>query len=59
MSFFTRENIDENQVFDQNEQKNPWIVGSLEDFSYFSCTECPYKAKEGLDYQNHIGKSNL
>ena len=41
-------------AFENNDQKNPWIVGTLEDFSYFCCTECIYKSKEGLDYQNHM-----
>ena len=33
---------------------NPWEVKSLEDFSYYCCSECSFKTKEAATYRSHL-----
>ena len=42
--------------FSEEENKetlNPWEVKSLDDFSYYCCTECSFRTKEAPAYRNH------
>ena len=42
--------------FSEEENKdtlNPWEVKSLDDFSYYCCTECSFRTKEATSYRNH------
>ena len=42
--------------FSEEENKdtlNPWEVKSLDDFSYYCCTECSFRTKEAASYRNH------
>ena len=32
---------------------NPWLVSSLDDFSYLCCPECVYRSKETNSFQAH------
>jgi len=52
LAFFTGDQQDKSEE-ENKETLNPWEVKSLDDFSYYCCTECSFRTKEAASYRNH------
>ena len=38
--------------------KNPWVVETIEEFSFYCCPECDFKSKKGDYFRRHAIESH-
>ena len=53
LAFFSR---DDNHMIDKG---NPWEKDDVEEFSFFCCSLCPFRSKEGTNYEIHVAEEHL
>ena len=60
LAFFSRDDSNDGQNIGQNtDTGNPWEKDNVEEFSFFCCSDCPFRTKESANYELHIAEEHL
>ena len=60
LAFFSRDDSNDAQNIGQNtDTGNTWEKDNVEDFSFFCCSDCPFRTKESTNYELHIAEEHL